>query len=128
MANIQTIAMPTIDISNEAYDNLIKLLEANKEYTHIRFSYSNSSCCKSSKIDILLDEAADTDKTTNFKALNIIVDDEISEKIKNITLVYKDNVFFVKADLINEQIKSSCSSCASASKKKSCENCSGCKK
>lgn len=128
MANIQTIAIPTIDISNEAYDTLIKLLEANKEYTHIRFSYLNSSCCKSSKIDILLDEATTRDKTTNFKALNIIIDDEISEKIKNIALIYKENNFLVKADLINEQIKSSCSSCASASRKKSCENCSGCKK
>ena len=118
------INMPNIDISKEAYDNLVILLSDHKEYTHVKFCYANSSCCKASKIDIYLDEANENDIITSFNNLKIIIDDEVLKNIKNINLIYKDNSFFIKTELINTKPKSCCSS---SNGKKSCESCGGCK-
>lgn len=108
---------PEIEISKEAYTNLFNLLLDHKEYNCVRFSYV-SSCCKSARIDILLDEINDNDFVKKYNDISIVYSKEVKDKIKSINLIYRDSTFMLKC----EPFDSSATSCT----KGGCSGCTGC--
>lgn len=86
-----------IKISETAYTKIMELLFLNKEYECVRFSYS-SGCCKSPKVSILLDTMDKNNITIDkIDKLNIIYDKSLTNKIREIQLIYRNNEFAVKA-------------------------------
>lgn len=110
---------PKIEISNEAYTNLLNLLLAHKEYNCVRFSYV-SSCCKNAKVDIILDEMNKNDFIEKHNDISIVYSKEVKDKIKSINLIYKNSTFMLKC----EPFGNSTTSCT----KGGCSGCNGCSK
>lgn len=110
---------PKIEISKEAYTNLLNLLFTHKEYNCVRFSYV-SSCCKNARIDIILDEINKNDFIKKYNDISIVYSKEVKNKIKSINLIYKNSTFMLKC----EPFDNSLSSCA----KGGCSSCTGCSK
>ncbi|GAA0120758.1 MULTISPECIES: hypothetical protein [Clostridium] len=110
---------PKIRISNTAYENLIFLLKNHTEYDSIRFKYTNG-CCRSSRVEILLDNKCVNDTIDNVEDLNIVYDNEVTDYIKEIILTYKNNSFMVKT-ILKDGVKNTCN-------KKLSGNCNGCNK
>ncbi|WP_125153057.1 hypothetical protein [Clostridium rectalis] len=106
-----------IRISQKAYNELLKLLDDNKEYNCINFSYY-STCCQNGKISISLDNLKDNYIKDIIDNLNIIYNKDLLREIKQIDLVYKNNSFYVKAIPLTNTTNS-CNSCC----KKSCYTC-----
>ncbi|MDP4143065.1 MAG: hypothetical protein Q8936_01095 [Bacillota bacterium] len=115
------MTVPQILISDEAYNKLLELLEIHSEYTHIRFSYIKS-CCKSSAVDIYLDQYNENYIESNFNSLKILLEEKICSKIKTIELIYKNNGFMVKTESLNPSNNSCNKGCSTGSQ---CE-CDGC--
>ncbi|WP_236900395.1 hypothetical protein [Clostridium pasteurianum] len=110
---------PKIEISEEAYTNLLMLLSQHREYNCVKFSYV-SSCCKNAKIDIILDEISKEDFIKKYNDISIVYSQEIKDKIKNIHLKYENFTFMLKCEPFDKSL-SSCS-------KNGCSGCSGCSK
>lgn len=110
---------PKIKISNKAYEGLISLLQNHTEYDFVRFKYVNG-CCRSAKVEILLDSENLNDIRDSIEDLNIVYDNEITNYIKEIILTYKNNSFMVKT-ILKDGVKNNCN-------KKIQGNCSGCSK
>lgn len=110
---------PKIKISSIAYENLISLLKNHNEYDSIRFKYT-SGCCRSAKVEILLDNKKDNDTEDKVENLTIVYDDEIITHIKEIILTYRKNSFMVKT-ILKDGVKNSCT-------KKIQGNCNDCNK
>jgi len=118
-----------INLSDEAYLELKKLLELNStDYSCIRFSHYKS-CCKGPSVDVYLDDLID--KTEYYikevSGIPFIFDKDINSNIKEIELIYKDSSLMIKATLIEPKIKD-CSSCSGGgcSSKKDSNSCGGC--
>lgn len=107
-----------IKISEEAYVRAIEILDEVKEFSHLRFSYKDG-CCGSNKIELYLDNAAPKDTICMIDELPVIYDSEVSENIKEITLVYREGNFMIKTEPIKPLYKN-CSTCT-----KGCGNNSG---
>lgn len=126
-----------IKISESAYVRLLEILEEVKEYSHVRFSYKDG-CCGSNKIELYLDNTNPDDTLCLIDELPIVYNNEVSENIKEITLVYRDGALMIKAEPIKPLYKN-CSTCtkgcgghknASTDCNKNCSgnNCTGCSK
>lgn len=101
-----------IKISENAYSKLLAMLSQENDYTHLRFTYKDG-CCGSSKVDISLDNLRSEDITDNIESLPVVYNAEILEKIREITLVYRNSSFMINTILYNIK-KKDCSSCNSA--------------
>ncbi|MCB2291291.1 hypothetical protein LGK97_16300 [Clostridium sp. CS001] len=108
-----------IKLSNIAHDELIKMLKLNNTYDSVRLLYV-SGCCKTAKVDIYLDNFKTGDIKSNIGDLNVLYDETLLSKIKELTIAYSDSRFWIKT-ILPEGNKSHCSS----SEKKSCSGCSG---
>ncbi|WP_010240431.1 hypothetical protein [Clostridium arbusti] len=116
---------PQIEISKEAYTNLLKLLLAHKEYNCVKFSYV-SSCCKNAKVDILLDEINKNDFIEKYNDISIVYSRNIKDNIKSIQLKYENSTFMLKCEPFDNSSKSSAScskgGCSGCSKGSSCSS------
>lgn len=117
-----------IKISEQAYYILTDLLEDGSQYSHLRFSYKDG-CCGSSKVELLLDNAKAQDILDKIDGLPVLYDSLVLDNIKEITVVYRNNSFMVKTELLNQQ-RRACSSCTKGcgGNANSSSGCSGCKK
>jgi hypothetical protein len=114
---------PKIKISEAAYNNLINLIK-DSEYEYVRFIHNIKKC--GVKIEIILDNFKPNDITDKIEDLNILYNSDFNENIVEITLVYRNDMFMIKASSIeNLDINSECVGCSS--KKDGCnkENCGG---
>lgn len=111
---------PKIEISQEAYKNLLNLLSVHREYNCVRFSYV-SSCCKSARVDIILDELNEYDRIQKYNDISIAYSKEIVDKIKSINLIYKNSTFMLKCEPFDNSLtgctKGGCTNCSSCSEK-----------
>jgi hypothetical protein len=108
-----------IKLSNVAHDELIEMLKLNNYYDSVRLMFVRS-CCKTTKIDIYLDNFKTGDIKNNIGDIPLLYDETLLSKIKELTIAYSDSRFWIKTTL-PEDSKSHCSS----SEKKSCSGCSG---
>lgn len=120
---------PVISLSDEAYSELKKYLELNKEdYTCVRLSHYKS-CCKGPSVDIYLDDLEDKDEyfSRSIDGIPFIYDKNVASNIKSIELIYKNSSLMIKATPINQMVKD-CSSCSGGgcSSKKDKDSCGGC--
>lgn len=109
-----------IKMSENAFEKLLNMLNSQYEYSYLRFSYKDG-CCKSPKVDITLDNRKDNDIADNIENLHIVYDMQILEKIKEITLVYRNASFMIKT-ILNELSKKDCANCKAACNKNLCKD------
>lgn len=111
-----------IKISEKAYDELVRILKESYDDSFIRFSYKDG-CCKSSKVELFIDNYRLGDTKDTIDNLPLIYDAEVIEHIKEITLVYRNSSFMIKTIPVKEQIKN-CSTCkVGCGNKGNCANC-----
>lgn len=104
-----------IKISETAFEKILFMLNNQVEYSYLRIAYKDG-CCKSPKVDIFLDNLRDNDFTENIEGLSIAYDIEVLEKIKEMTLVYRNSSFMIKT-IINDNHIKNCSTCNSTCNK-----------
>lgn len=123
MGNILKIAL-----SKEASIELKKLLqEHSKDYSCIRLSYYKG-CCKSSNIDIYLDDFNNKENyiVQNINDISFIYNGEVINNIKSIELKYEHSGFMIKS-VPTKVSKRDCSNCNSGcGSKGNCGSCGGC--
>ncbi|MGO5066734.1 MULTISPECIES: hypothetical protein [unclassified Clostridium] len=83
-----------IYISKEASENLSKLLEEN-HYSCVRLSYVKS-CCAKGRLDIILDDIKEKDLKYNYDSIILVYNTEVSNNIKKVEIIYKNNNFMMK--------------------------------
>lgn len=108
-----------IKIAIDAYEELKKLLEYHSEYDCISLCPSEKSCCKSSKVEILLDNSREDYMADYVDELKIQYPATLQFTYKEITVVLSKDSFYLKAVPSNDII---------ISFKGQNNNCSGCKK
>lgn len=113
-----------IKISINAYNDLINLLKFHNEYDCIKLSYKEG-CCKSSNIDITLDNKKLEDTCEVIDNLNIVYDKLLLEKVSEIMIMIKNGNFVAKSNSINVKNKEKNCSCSCNSRE---GHCGGCKK
>lgn len=112
-----------IKISEEAYERLLNLLELNNEYTHLRLERGN--CCKD-KVALVLDTPKSEDIEDCIEDLPLLYTMELKDFLKEITIVYREDSFMVKA-LNAEGSQSFCTNCTKSKDHcTNCNNCNGC--
>lgn len=104
-----------IKISENAFEKLLAILNNKEEYSHLRFAYKDG-CCKSSKVEIYLDNLKANDITDNIEGLPIIYNIEALEKVKEITLVYRKSSFMINT-ILNDAYNKNCANCTSTCNK-----------
>lgn len=117
-------AKPKIKISETAYNILINLIK-DSEYEYVRFTHNIKKC--GVKIEIILDNSKPNDIVDKIEDLNILYNSDFKENIVEITLVYRNDMFMIKASTIeNLDMNSNCVGCSG--KKDACSkgNCGGC--
>lgn len=110
-----------INISKKAENNLLKMLNDN-DYSCIRFNQLKS-CCGNIFVDILLDDIKENDIIYKINDLTVVYDKHLSEKVKSIEIIFKDNTFMMKIVPTIDK-KSNCSGCSGCHKNSNCANCS----
>lgn len=108
-----------IKLSKVASDELLKMIKLDEEYDSVRFVYV-SGCCKTTKVDIYLDNFIEGDVENNIGDLKILYDETLIDNILELTIAYKDSRFWVKT-IPTKDAKKTCNSGDS----KSCNGCSG---
>ncbi|WP_409069650.1 hypothetical protein ACFLKB_09655 [Clostridium sp. FAM 1755] len=83
-----------IYISKEASENLSKLLKEN-HYSCVRLSYVKS-CCAKGRLDIILDDIKEKDLKYNYDSIILVYNTEVSNNIKKVEMIYKNNNFMMK--------------------------------
>lgn len=119
-----------IKISEQAYDKILNILKNDTNFDCVKFSME-SSCCNP-KVGIYLDDLnniSNDDSKDTIEDLNIIYPKTLTEKVKEVQLVYRNNGFMIKSIPLKESTgcsgKSGCGSgCSGCSSKDS--GCSGC--
>jgi Fe-S cluster assembly iron-binding protein IscA len=97
-----------IKISDEAAENLVKLLKQHTEYNCVRLSLIKSRCGHGS-VEVVLDELDLGKKVEQINGLSVMYDDELEENMNEIELAFKNNGFVIKA-VPKNQAKKGCSS------------------
>ncbi|MBK5240117.1 hypothetical protein [Clostridium sp.] len=108
-----------IKLSKDAHQELMEMISRSEDYDSIRFVYA-SGCCKTAKVDIILDNYKTGDIKNTIGDLQILYDETLVDNIVELTIAYKDSGFWIKTKL-PENSKSNCSK----SDEKSCSGCSG---
>lgn len=118
-----------IVLSKESYSKLKNLLDANsQDYSCIRLSYYKG-CCKSSNVEIYLDDFKDKEKyiSQDIDDITFIYEEELINNIKSIELKYENSSFMIKATPV-DPVSRDCSTCSSGcGAKGNCGSCSGCR-
>lgn len=108
-----------IKISEEAYKEILNLLVMHKEYTHLRLEKGH--CCRN-KVSLILDNPKPDDIEDCIEDLPLLYSNDLSNLLKEVDIVYRNNSFMIKASNIDDS-NSFCNRCT-----KSNNNCSNCKK
>ena len=108
-----------IKLSKTASDELLEMIKLDQECDSARFVYV-SGCCKTSKVDIYLDNFKKGDIKNNIGDLLILYDETLLENISELTIAYKDSRFWIKI-IPTKDVKKICENSGS----KSCSGCSG---
>lgn len=116
-----------IEISDIAYDKIKEMLNANTEYSYLRFT-SVAQCCSKSNIEISLeDTVTEDDEKKSFKDLTLIYNKENLNDYKIIFLIFEDDTFKVnyEKNIENNTAHKSCHSknCSSRTNCKSTKSC-----
>lgn len=109
-----------IKISEEAYKQILSLLNLNKDYTHLRLEKGN--CCKN-KVSLILDTPKPGDIEDCIENLPLLYNMELANLLKEITIVYRENSFMIKALNIKDS-QNLCNNCTKS--KEGCTNCNRC--
>jgi len=108
-----------IKLSKVALDELLEMIKLDETYDSVRLVF-DSACCKTSKVDIYLDNFKTGDIKNNIDNLKILYDNTLLENIAELTIAYSDSRFWVKTTLTIDS-KPSCPKHGSDS----CGGCSG---
>lgn len=102
-----------IRISNNALEFLSNLLNFHDEYDCISIKKNqNSTCCKSSKVELQLDNISNFAEITNIGGVNFSYSSDLYNSFKDITVVLNNSSLYVKATPIITTVKqNSCSNC-----------------
>ena len=117
-----------IKISNDAFDFINKLLEFHDEYDCIALNQpKGSGCCKTSKVDIVLDNTINYAITEDIDGLNVAYNENLVNNFTEIIIVLKKDSLYLKAtpSATNKSKSKGCSGCGSKGTNK-CASCSGC--
>ncbi|NEZ46872.1 hypothetical protein FDF74_06545 [Clostridium niameyense] len=109
-----------INISKQAENNLLKMLSDNN-YSCVRF-HQLKSCCGNVLVDILLDDIKKNDVIYEINNLTVVYDKNLSEKVKSIEVIFKDNTFMMKITPTTDK-RSNCTNCSGCHKNSNCANC-----
>lgn len=105
-----------IRISEDAYNELLKMLSDNREYTHVKFARPGS-CSNCSKIEIYLDNYTGNDYIEEkIDELPISYSKDLYKFVQEITLIYKNSSFMAKATKTAKTRETSCTSCNTCNK------------
>lgn len=85
-----------IKISTDAYNTLLGLLKFHSEYNCVNLSLSHSSCCKSSKIDMVLDTTDNKYSVDNIDGLLITYSEDVKLLFKEIVIVSSGGNLYAK--------------------------------
>ena len=101
-----------LKISNNAYNELLNLFNYDDSYDCLKFTY-NHGCCKEAKVSLTLDNIENNILLDKIEDINIAYDKELVDKVKEITLIYTEKGFMVKATAIDNSnsCKSNCGGC-----------------
>ena len=117
-----------IKISNDSFDFINKLLEFHDEYDCIALNQpKGSGCCKTSKVDIVLDNTINYAITEDIDGLNVAYNENLVNNFTEIIIVLKKDSLYLKAtpSATNKSKSKGCSRCGSKGTNK-CASCSGC--
>lgn len=104
-----------IKIANNAYNDMLNLLKFHDNYSCFRLYYEEG-CCKSSKVQLMLDVPKPTDICDKIEDLTICYDGELSEKVEEVIVYLNNGNYLIKPTLKNlpsfhKDCSKSCSSC-----------------
>jgi hypothetical protein len=113
-----------IRISIKAYDELLKILNSSDEFSLLRIDFT-TKCC-GVRFDLTLDNEKENDMIDNVDEIKLAYNKDLTEKIKSITIIHKDNRFMIKHEMRDDILVAShdhkeCGSCNSCEKK--CSSC-----
>ena len=117
-----------IKISNDAFDFINRLLDFHDEYDCIALKEPDGSgCCKTSKVDIVLDNTDNYTITEDIEGLSVAYNDSLASNFTEIIIVLKKDSLYLKStpSATNKSISKGCSGCKSNGSSK-CASCSGC--
>src|SRR5665811_1451606 len=96
-----------VKLSKDAHQELMEMIKRSEDYDNIRFVYA-SGCCKTAKVDIILDNYKTGDIKNTIGDLQILYDETLVDNIVELTIAYKDFRFWIKTKL-PENSKPNCS-------------------
>jgi len=105
-----------IKLSKVALSELMEMIKLDQDSDSVRFVYV-SGCCKTTKVDIILDNFKPGDIKNNIGDLNILYEDTLMDNISQLTIAYTDSRFWIKTIPTKKDCKSG--------ENKSCTGCSG---
>lgn len=108
-----------LKLSKDAHEELTKMIKQDGVYDSVRFVYA-SGCCKTAKVDIILDNYKTEDIKNTLGDLKILYNETLVDNIVELTIDFADSRFWIKTKL-PENSKPNCSKGDS----KSCSECSG---
>ncbi|MBU3159810.1 hypothetical protein KPL37_08605 [Clostridium frigoris] len=106
-----------IKLSKVALDELMEMIKLDGTCDSVRFVF-DSACCKTSKVDIYLDNFKTGDIKNNIDNLQILYDNTLLDNLCELTIAYSDSRFWVKTKLTVDS-KPSCP-------KHGTDSCGGC--
>lgn len=98
-----------IRISNNAYSDMINLLNFHDEYNCFRLYYENG-CCKSSKVQLMLDTTSPTDVCDKIEDLVVCYTRDLIENIYSVTILLEKGNYLIKSE--SSTSLSSCNNCS----------------
>lgn len=100
-----------LKISNNAYTDLINLLKFHDEYNCVRLKYEDG-CCKSSKVQLILDKLNSKDNQEKIEDLVISYDDEILDKVEEVIVILENGSYLIKSKVKDNSSSSNCKNCS----------------
>ncbi len=117
-----------IKISNDAFDFINRLLDFHDEYDCIALNEpKGSGCCKTSKVEIVLDNTVNYTITEDIEGLNVAYNESLVSNFTEIIIVLKKDSLYLKAtpSATNKSGSNNCGGCKPNGSSK-CASCSGC--
>jgi hypothetical protein len=100
-----------IKISNNAYKDLVNLFKFHDEYNCVKLKYEDG-CCKSSKVQLILDRLNPMDNQDKIENLIFSYDNEILDKVEEILIVLKNGSYLIKSKVKDNSSSNNCNSCS----------------
>jgi hypothetical protein len=114
-----------IKISEFAYEELKKAFDQCPEFSFIRLAFSEG-CSKSSKVEIILDNAKENDIKDKVDELPFLYDYHMASKVRELTIVYRDFSLQIKTELYEPITKVDSLTHKGCGKSSGCTSCSSC--